>query len=71
MAVTGAMPGSSYRPPAYTGSTLGGLWRLLGFPSYRFNDKAGIYFAVQDAVVATKDKKNHVRLHQAVNLTAA
>jgi hypothetical protein len=35
------------RPPAYTGSTLGGLWRLRGFPSQRFNDKAAIYYAAE------------------------
>jgi hypothetical protein len=32
------------RPPAYTGSTLGGLWRLRGYPSQRFNDKAAVYY---------------------------
>ncbi len=35
------------RPPAYTGSTLGGLWRMRGFPSQRFNDKAAIYYAAE------------------------
>ena len=69
--MTAAMPGRSCRSPAYTGSTLGGLWRLRGFPAYRFNDKAGIFFAVQDAGVATQDKKDPVRLQPAVNLTAA
>ena len=37
----------SNRPPAYTGSTLGGLWRLRGFPTQRFNDKAAIYYAAE------------------------
>ena len=35
------------RPPAYTGSTLGGLWRLRGYPSQRFSDKAAIYYAAE------------------------
>ena len=28
------------RPPAYTGSTLGGLWRMRGYPSQRFNSSS-------------------------------
>jgi hypothetical protein len=35
------------RPPAYTGSTLGGLWRMRGFPTQRFNDKAATYYAAE------------------------
>jgi hypothetical protein len=35
------------RPPAYTGSTLGGLWRMRGFPSQRFNDRAATYYAAE------------------------
>ncbi len=35
------------RPPAYTGSTLGGLWRMRGFPAQRFNDKAATYYAAE------------------------
>lgn len=34
-------------PPAYTGSTLGGLWRMRGFPAQRFNDKAAVYYAAE------------------------
>ncbi len=37
----------SNRPPAYTGSTLGGLWRMRGYPTQRFNDKAAIYYAAE------------------------
>jgi hypothetical protein len=36
-----------HRPPPYTGATLGGLWRMRGFPSQRFNDKAAIYYALE------------------------
>lgn len=35
----------SNRPPPYTGSSLGGLWRMRAFPGGRFNDKAAIYYA--------------------------
>ena len=35
------------RPPAYTGATLGGLWRMRGYPTQRFNDKAAIYYAAE------------------------
>ena len=35
------------RPPSYTGATLGGLWRMRGFPSQRFSDKAAIYYAAE------------------------
>jgi hypothetical protein len=35
------------RPPAYTGSTLGGLWRMRAYPSQRFNDKAAVYYAAE------------------------
>jgi hypothetical protein len=37
----------SNRPPAYTGATLGGLWRMRGFPAQRFSDKAAIYYALE------------------------
>jgi len=33
-----------HRPPAYAGATLGGLFRMRGFPLNRFNDKAAIYY---------------------------
>jgi len=35
------------RPPTYAGATLGGLWRLRGFPDQRFSDKAGIYYGAE------------------------
>lgn len=35
------------RPPAYTGATLGGLWRMRGFPTQRFNDRAAIYYSAE------------------------
>jgi hypothetical protein len=35
------------RPPAYTGSTLGGLFRMRGYPTQRFNDRAAVYYAAE------------------------
>jgi hypothetical protein len=35
------------RPPAYTGPTLGGLFRMRAYPSQRFSDKAAIYYAAE------------------------
>jgi hypothetical protein len=36
-----------HRPPPYFGATLGGINRLRGYPSARFNDKAAIYYAAE------------------------
>jgi outer membrane protein assembly factor BamA len=33
----------SNNPPSYTGATLGGLFRMRGYPTQRFSDKAAIY----------------------------
>jgi len=35
------------RPPSYAGANLGGLWRMRGFPSQRFSDKAGMYYGAE------------------------
>jgi hypothetical protein len=35
------------RPPTYTGATLGGLWRMRGYPSSRFSDRAAIYYCAE------------------------
>lgn len=35
------------RPPPYAGSTLGGLFRMRGYPAQRFNDKAAIYYGAE------------------------
>ncbi len=36
-----------HRPPSYKGATLGGLWRLRGYPATRFSDRAGIYYGLE------------------------
>ncbi len=43
----------SNRPPAYTGATLGGLWRMKGYPSQRFSDKAAIYYSAEFRMTPT------------------
>jgi hypothetical protein len=37
----------THRPPSCFGATLGGLERMRGFPSARFNDKAAIYYGAE------------------------
>lgn len=37
----------SNRPPAYTGATLGGLWRMRGYPTQRFNDRSAVYYSAE------------------------
>jgi hypothetical protein len=36
-----------HRPPTYKGATLGGLFRLRGYPSTRFNDRSAIYYGLE------------------------
>ncbi|SCY34623.1 Surface antigen [Desulfoluna spongiiphila] len=35
------------RPPAFSGATLGGEWRMRGYPSNRFSDKTAVYYAAE------------------------
>ncbi len=37
----------SGRPPTYFGGSLGGFWRMRGYPSARFSDRAAIYYAAE------------------------
>ena len=39
------------RPPAYTGATLGGLWKMRAYPAQRFSDKAAIYYGAEYRVI--------------------
>ncbi|WP_171060838.1 hypothetical protein [Poseidonocella sp. HB161398] len=36
-----------HRAPSYTGATLGGLWRMRGYPAQRFNDRSAIYYSAE------------------------
>jgi len=35
------------RPPAYKGATLGGLFRMRGYPATRYNDRSAIYYGAE------------------------
>ena len=35
------------RPPSFAGATLGGLWKMRGYPTQRFSDKSGIYYGAE------------------------
>jgi hypothetical protein len=48
------------RPPAYLGSTLGGLWRMRGFPTSRFNDQAAIYYALEYRLIPEWNPFTHI-----------
>ena len=37
----------AHRPPAFSGATLGGLFRMRAYPSQRFSDKAAVYYAAE------------------------
>lgn len=39
------------RPPPYEGAVLGGLYRMRGYESNRFSDKAGIYYGAEYRVI--------------------
>jgi len=34
-------------PPYFTGPTLGGFWRMRGYPANRFHDKSAIYYSAE------------------------
>ena len=37
----------NHNPPPFAGASLGGHWRMRGYPSQRFNDKAAIYYSLE------------------------
>jgi hypothetical protein len=40
-------PKNDGKPPFFTGPTLGGFWRLRGYPSNRFHDKSAIHYGAE------------------------
>lgn len=36
-----------HNPPPFAGASLGGYWRMRGYPTQRFNDKAAIYYSLE------------------------
>lgn len=41
----------SHRPPYFLGATLGGFYRLRGYPFDRFNDRAALYYGAEYRVI--------------------
>jgi hypothetical protein len=37
----------AHRPPAFSGATLGGSFRMRAYPSQRFSDKAAVFYAAE------------------------
>ena len=37
----------SHRPPYYAGPSLGGFFRMRGYPRFRFNDRSAIYYGAE------------------------
>jgi len=59
----------SNRPPAYTGASLGGLWRMRAFPTQRFSDKAAIYYAAELRLIPEWNLFNYLpRLQERVGV---
>ncbi len=44
-------PVATERPPYYTGATLGGLFRMRGYPQARFNGRAVSYYSAEYRVI--------------------
>ncbi len=42
-----------HRPPLYAGATLGGLFRMRGYPEARFHDQAAIYYTAELRLIPT------------------
>lgn len=40
-------PDQKGKPPYFAGPTLGGLYRLRAYPTYRFHDKAALYYSAE------------------------
>jgi len=50
----------SHRPPNYAGAKLGGLFRMRGYPSGRFSDKAAIYYCAEYRVIPNWNPLNSI-----------
>jgi len=47
-----------HRPPAYAGATLGGAFRMRGYPGSRFNDRAAIYYSAEARFIPRRNPFN-------------
>ncbi len=50
------------RAPPYMGSSLGGLYRLRGYPQYRFHDKVAIYYGAEYRLIPEWNPLRNMRL---------
>lgn len=48
-----------HRPPPFAGATLGGLFRMRGYPAQRFNDKAAIYYGAELRLIPQSNPFNN------------
>ena len=42
-----------HRPPLFSGASLGGLFRMRGYPEARFHDQAAVYYAAELRLIPT------------------
>ena len=49
-----------HQPPNYAGAKLGGLYRMRGYPSSRFSDKAAIYYCAEYRVIPNWNPLNGI-----------
>ncbi|MEI6084706.1 MAG: BamA/TamA family outer membrane protein [Verrucomicrobiota bacterium] len=50
----------NHRAPNFAGATLGGLYRMRGYPSGRFSDKAAIYYCAEYRVIPDWNPLNSI-----------
>lgn len=50
------------RAPSYLGSSLGGFHRLRSYPTYRFSDKAAIYYAAEYRIIPKWNPFNNYKV---------
>lgn len=55
-------------PPHYFGVTLGGLYRLRGYPIERFHDKSAIYYSAEYRVIPKSDLLRRISFLDFANL---
>ena len=52
----------SGKPPYFVGPTLGGFWRLRGYPSNRFHDKSAIHYSAEYRIMPEWQPFGHIDL---------
>jgi len=57
---TGTGTTIAHQPPNFAGATLGGLFRMRGYPTARFSDKAAIYYGAEYRVIPNWNPLNSI-----------